>query len=109
MVMSWWGHFVQFHPSAEGDCLWQLGLLDVRETRDGCEVLPTEKLRSLFNGSFDMESVYPLLVEVVVYHTYRYEPRLVDMWRVGQKLQSLGMMRDGLEWLNARFLDRRPA
>jgi hypothetical protein len=106
MTMTWDAGFTQFWPGTEGDCLQKLGLLDVKEHLNDYEVLPTDKLKDLFQGSFDLELVYPLLVEVVVYHTYRNEPGLVDMWRVGLKLKALGMTEDGLEWLNARFVDR---
>ena len=39
----------------------------MRENADGCEVVPTEKLRLLFHGPVDLERVCPLLVEVVIF------------------------------------------
>jgi hypothetical protein len=102
MRFSYMGGLIQFsHPVTEGYQLMQVGLIDVREDDNGFDVQPTARLRAMVDSGAELETLYPLLVELVICHRNRwmiFNPRHAE-WR----LSRAGMSRDGVEWLSAKL------
>ena len=99
MRFSFLGGFIHFdHPVNEGHTLKELGMIEVREDGDGFDVQPTAKLRAMVESGIELETLYPLLVELVMCHC---PMRLfVNQRHVEWRLLRAGMTRDGLEQLD---------
>lgn len=98
---SWMGGYVQSEPGSEGDVLWKAGLLQKIHDKGwvvGFE--PTAELRAMFLLPFDLETLYPLLVEMVCH--YRH-PAVANHGQLCRQLEALGMTKNGLERLEERI------
>src|SRR5262249_8673266 len=101
MHLSFWGTLAQISPGTECDSLIKLGLLRVRKMEWEADLEPTDRLVALFDRMPDLERLFPLLVEVVLYYKYRSYPGFVDLRAVERQLLSIGMTEDGLASLLA--------
>ena len=103
MRFSYIGGLIHFSdPVTEGYKLMQVGLIDVREDDDGFDVRPTAWLRSMIENGAELETLYPLLVELVISHRYPWA-MIVNPRHAEWRLSRAGMSRDGVEWLSAKL------
>jgi hypothetical protein len=89
------GSFVQISPGNEGFTLWEADLIDTGGDEWEMEIKPTPRLRSMFSSMPDMDALYPVLIELVVYYAYRGIP-------VTRRLAELGITQEGLAALYRR-------
>ena len=85
------GCVAQIEPGSEGFVLWESDLIDT--TGDPCEleILPTDRLRSMFSPMPVMQDLYPVTVELVVYYRYTGIPGFVDVDANSKWLTELGI------------------
>jgi hypothetical protein len=99
MLFSYLGGRIQFGRCGEGYTLKELGLLEVsfREREFDFEVQPTQLLRRMCEHRPDLETLYPLLVEMVL--CFRYSDPFANQRHVAWRLLKAGMTQDGVELL----------
>ena len=78
---------------------WSSGLIDLQEVGYDFEAVPTARLRAMFDGTVDLATVYPLLVELTLGFTDT--PLIIHQRHVELGLRKAGMTPDGLERLEA--------
>ena len=103
------GSVYQITPGREGFTLWESDLIDTTGNPWELEILPTDRLRSMFSPMPAMEALYPVLVELVVFYHYRGIPGFVDVDANNKRLTELGITPPGLAMLHRRIRQRSGA
>jgi hypothetical protein len=99
VLFSYFGGHVQFDRGGEGHMLSELGLIDVtfRDREFDFDVQPTPLLRRMCESRPELETLYSLLVEMVL--ASKYSPPFINQRQVERRLMMAGMTPDGVELL----------